>query len=197
MRRDDGPHRTGIGGDEERRAHALDERDHRDQPERIRVQGDDDNEDAHSDDAHGIRTDHQPLPVPAVGHDPCRQREERVRDRPREEDEAGFGRRAREREHEQRIGDRRQPRPDVGEQLPGLEQHEVAVTAQGNRVHGMTLPGVAAACPRLKPEEGRGRRTWRERRGVWRAQRPAGGGCPPGRCARGRIQRRRPRRGQR
>ena len=141
MRRDDGAHGARVGGHEERRADALDKRDHRDQPERIRVQRDDDNEDAHSDDAHGVRADHQPLPVPAVGHDPCRQREERVRDRAREEHEAGHGRRAREREHEQRIGDRRQPRPDVRQQLPGLEQHEVAVSAQGNRVHGTTLSG--------------------------------------------------------
>ena len=146
MRRHDGAHGARIGGHEERGADALYKRDHGDQPERIRVQGDDDNEDAHSDDAHGIRADHQPLPIPAVGHDPCRQREERVRDRAREEHEAGHGRRAREREHEQRIGDRCQPRPDVGQQLPGLQQHEVAVAAQGNRVHRTTLPGVAAVC---------------------------------------------------
>ena len=142
MRRDDGPHRPRIRGDEERRAHALDERDHRDQPERIRAQRDDDHEDAHGDDAHGVRADHQPLAVPAVRDDARGQGEERVRDRSREKDEAGLGRRAREREHEQRIGDRRQPRTDVRQQLPGLEQHEVAVTAQGNRVHGTTLPGV-------------------------------------------------------
>ena len=71
MRRHDGPHGARIGGHEERGADALDKRDHGDQPERIRVQGDDDDEDADSDDAHGVRADHQPLPVPAVGHDPA------------------------------------------------------------------------------------------------------------------------------
>ncbi len=107
---------------------------------RIRLQRDDDNEDAHGD----ARARHprrssatsgpsgRPRPLPGSAKSACGiVRAKRTK--------PALAARARQREHEQRIGDRRQPRPDVGEQLPGLEQHEVAVTAQGNRVHGMTL----------------------------------------------------------
>ena len=50
---------------------------------------------------------------------------------PGKRDEAGPGRRAGQRERQQRVGDRRRLRPHRGEQLPGLEQDEVAIAPQG------------------------------------------------------------------
>lgn len=57
----------------------------------------------------------------------------------RERDEAGMRRRADHREHEQRVGDRRRVRPDRRQQLPRLEQREVAIPVQANAAHGLTL----------------------------------------------------------
>ena len=73
---------------------------------------------------------------------PRRQREDRQRQQPREGDEPGVGRRAAEREHEQRVGERRRRRAGRRQQLPRLEQDEVAVPAE--RGHGRIFASPAA-----------------------------------------------------
>ena len=83
--------------------------------------------------------DHQPPAAPVVGRQPGGQREERHREQARERDESGLRGRAGQREHEQRIRDRRHLRPAARQQLRRLQQHEVAVSAQRRRGHAATL----------------------------------------------------------
>ena len=81
-------------------------------------------------DAHDVGHDHHPLAVEAVGGDAGGEAEEGPRHETREADDAGLRRRVRDREHEQRIRDRRRLGADRRERLPDLEQDEVAVAAE-------------------------------------------------------------------
>ena len=97
-------------------------------------------------DAHAVGGDHQPLAVPAVGCKPGGQREERrtglsVRTRRSRPSPASPSPRA-------RAADRRSSstRAERRQQLPGLQQHEVAVPAQRDRGHSVPFsPWLARA----------------------------------------------------
>ena len=81
--------------------------------------------------AHGVGGDHQVLAVPTVGRDAREQPEQPERRQPREATSPAFAGECDEREHEQRVGDRRRLRAGGREELPGLQQDEVAVAPQG------------------------------------------------------------------
>jgi hypothetical protein len=68
--------------------------------------------------------------IDAVGGDSRGEREDRRRDDAGERDDARPRRRAGQREHEQRVGDRRRLRAGRREQLARLQQHEVAVAPE-------------------------------------------------------------------
>jgi hypothetical protein len=135
----DGAQGTWVGGREERRPCSFDEGDQQDRPEDNAV-GEDrncetpDREDA---DAVGPRSSAtcgssgQPQRLRAAPTAPGRAFERRP--------PPCLRRRAGDGEHEQRVRDRRRLRPEAGKQLPGLEQHEVAVSTQRNRAHIVTL----------------------------------------------------------
>ena len=98
---------------------------------RTRVRSpDDDRERSHRDRAHGVARQHDPPPVEAVGQDAGGQREERRGEEARERDEPCLRRRVCQREDEQWVGDRRQRAAGGRQQLPGLEEHEVAVARE-------------------------------------------------------------------
>ena len=80
--------------------------------------------------ADGVGGDHQPLAVPAVGGDARRQAEHGVRKEPGETHDTRLRRRARDREHQQRIRDRGDRRTERREQPPGQQKHEVPVPPQ-------------------------------------------------------------------
>ena len=77
--------------------------------------------------AHGVRGDHQVLAVPPVGGDAGEQPEQPERRQSRERDEPRLRRRVRQREHQQRVRNRRRLRTGGREELPRLQQDEVAV----------------------------------------------------------------------
>ena len=127
VRRHDGTQRAGLSAEEQGGADALDERYDHDFPEDDPVEQDRHGERPDREHAHPVGQDHQAPAAPAVGGQPRGQREEHPWQASREPDEAGLGRRVRDRENEQRECDRRRLRADVRQQLPDLQQHEVAV----------------------------------------------------------------------
>jgi hypothetical protein len=114
-RGNDRAQRASRGGSEERRADALDEGHDRDPPERDSVEQGRGREPGDRERPHAVGRDHHQLAVVAVGRDPREQAEERERHNPRERDEAGLRRRLRQRQHEQRVGDRRRPAASRGQ----------------------------------------------------------------------------------
>ncbi len=74
----------------------------------------------HRKHAHAVGEDHQAPPVPAVGRKPCGQCEDRPGHASRKGDYACLRGRVGDREHEQRICDRRRLRPCARQQLPRL-----------------------------------------------------------------------------
>src|SRR5207247_10046399 len=73
---------------------------------------------------------HQPPRIEAVPDDTGDEAEQHDRQELCERHRTGLHRRVRDGEREQRVRDRRGARPDRGEQLPALEQDEVAVVPQ-------------------------------------------------------------------
>ena len=131
--RHDGAERSGVSGVEEDGARALDEGDDHDLPERHAVEEDRRGQSRDRERSHPVGRDHQPLAVPAVGRDACRQAEEAVREEPGEADDPGLRRRVGDREDEQRIRDRGHLRAERREQPPAQQQHEIPVPPQRGR----------------------------------------------------------------
>ncbi len=162
--------RACIGDREEGGPHPFDEGDQHDRPVGDRVEQDRRGEPADRENANPVGREHQPLAVPAVSSKAGRQRKHGGGQRARESDDACLRRGAGHSEHEQRVGDRGRLRPGVGKQLPGLEQHEVAVAAQRNRGHvfakcHLWTPGLAAARVRSRKDERDAEHQRRDERG--------------------------------
>ena len=98
-----------LGCREHGGAAALDERDECNRPESGPVEQDRGREGCDGEYACDVGGDHHPLAAPAIGRQPGRQGEERLRKRSCEGDDAGLRRRSREREHEERIRDHGRP----------------------------------------------------------------------------------------
>jgi hypothetical protein len=142
-RRDDGAQRAGLCSAEERRSRPLHERDDDDLPDRDATEEDRRRERRHRDRLNAVGGDHQPSPIPPVRRHPGEEPEEREGDDPGECDDACLRRRVRDGEHEQRVCEGRRLRAGGGQQLPGLQQHEVTVSSE--RGHSRpTVPGAAA-----------------------------------------------------
>ena len=133
--RHDGPQGAGLRGQEHRRAAALDKGDQRDHPEGEPVRHDRHDQDPDREHADGVGPDHQPPAVPAVGDHTGRQRQHRRGQRAGERHNPRLGRRPRQGQHEQRVGDQPRLGPDARQQLPGLQQQEVPVAPQRSRAH--------------------------------------------------------------
>jgi hypothetical protein len=99
-------------------------------------------EPANRENPDAVGRDHQPFAVPPVSRKAGGQRKQSRGERARKGDDACLRRRAGHRDHEQWVGNRGRLRARVGGQLPDLKQHEVAVSAQRNREHAVTLTEV-------------------------------------------------------
>src|SRR5215216_5358444 len=124
-RRHHGAERPGLRGREQGGADAIDEGDQRDRPEAEPVGQDGGGEAADREHADAVGGDHQPPAVPAVGHHAGGQREQRQ----------GQG-----------VGDHRRLRAHLRQQLPGLEEQEVAVPPEGDRGHA-SIGSTVTPCP--------------------------------------------------
>ncbi len=130
---------AGLSTEEQGGAAAFDERNGHDFPEGDAVEQDRRGEARDREHAHGVGRDHQPSAAPAVGRQSGGQCEKHRWKAARERDDAGLGGRVRDREHEPR------------EQLPDLQQHEVAVSAQRDRCHAATLADLAGTSSMFRP----------------------------------------------
>ncbi len=168
--RDDGAHGTRLGRAEDGGARALDEGDEGDDPEG-RVEGDQAHgEGADGGGAHRVGDDHEGAPAEVIGRHPGRDGEDGQRQGPGERDQARLDRRVGQRKRQQRIGDGGGLRPGARQQLPDLEEHEVAVAPErhgGHRTEATDSAGSTesertarlSAMARLSAPPGSGRRT--------------------------------------
>src|SRR5581483_7093111 len=92
-------------------------------------------EDAEGGGADHVGADHQRAPVEAVGGEAGGEAEQDDRRELDRADVAGLRGRVRDDEREERIRDPRDARAEGREQLPRLEQHEVAVAPERGRLH--------------------------------------------------------------
>jgi len=157
-----GAHGAGLGGLEERRARPLQEGGERDHPEGDVSGHDRRRERGHRHEPEDVGGDHQGPAVPAVGDEARGQSEHGARGEACETDDPGLCRRPREGEHEERVGDRRNLRSRLREQLPQLQEQEVPVAPKRReaRAHGWTTlaegaPGAAHAAGHPRPPRGR------------------------------------------
>ena len=125
--------RPDLGDVEEREHRAVDEGDGHDQRELRAAGRDRGGEPAERQGPHDVGDDHDPPPVEAVGQQSRGEDEERVGKDARERHQARLRRGMGQREREQRVGDRRRLVAERRQELPGLQQHEVAVLPQRER----------------------------------------------------------------
>ena len=130
---------AGLGRAEQHGPGALHEGGEHDRPEDGPVEQDQRREAADGNDPDSVGGDHQPPAVPAVRRKAGRQREQRRREESGEGDQTSLRGRVGYRQDEQRVRDRGRLCAHVREQLPELEQDEVAVSTQRNRGHAVTL----------------------------------------------------------
>ena len=129
-RRHDGAQRARLGAREEGRARSFDQSHREDRPQAGLVRENERREHADGRNAHGIRADHQPLAAPAICCHAGNEREQPERREAHEGDEAGLRRRVGHCEGEQRVRDRRQRCSRARQELPRLEQDEVAISPE-------------------------------------------------------------------
>jgi len=131
----DRAHRAVRRDAEERRSGSFHECHAGDEPDRKAAVQDRGGERRDRNRLHDVGGEHHALAVPAVRGNAREQAEHRRREKIREADDPGLRRRVGEREHEQRIGNRSRLRPGRREQLAGLQQDEVPVTAERDLGH--------------------------------------------------------------
>jgi hypothetical protein len=153
---DDLGQQTPLGDHRHRRQRGVEERDD-EQLDQRRPSGHERDRDAgHGHSAHEGADDHQTPAIDPVGNRATRERGDRVAQRAGKADEARVGRRAGEKQDEQRHGERGGLRADLGQDVARPEQREVAVGAQGarsftrrRRCRSLAHPGQARTPGRL------------------------------------------------
>ena len=138
-RRDDGTKRSRLRSGEDGSAGAFDERDRRDDPVDGLVEQHECAERADRDGPDGVRGDHEPPAVEAVGGEAGGECENGHCEQPEECDDPGLRGRAGERENQQRVRDRGHLRAGARQQQTALQVDEVAVAKEGPRDHRPTL----------------------------------------------------------
>jgi hypothetical protein len=133
-RRDEQLHRGELREVEDHREAALDERDGGDQRDRRVAGGDRGREPCQRDQPAAVACQHRAPSVDPVDEDPRRELDQQVRDGGGEADDPRLRGRARERQHEERVGHRRHSRAERRDRLADPQELEVAVPPERSRI---------------------------------------------------------------
>src|SRR3954451_11822223 len=146
LRRDDRAERAYLRGVEERVTRPFDERDDEDRPEQ-RMNKNEYGERGERYRSDRVGADHQATSVVSIGDKAGGEAEDRNREETRERDETRLGRRVRQLEHQERVGDRRQRGAARGEQSPRREEDEVSVASELLRSRHLPRPRPGSRRP--------------------------------------------------
>ena len=141
--------RGDLGDVEEHEQAAFEERGDVELPDRQHLEPERQGDAEDGQCAADVAEDHDALAVPAVDERARRQREQEVRQMPERGRDACRGWRAREREDQQRINDRRRGRAERRHHLPAPEQHVVPIPEQ-RPGYGLVSRRFSASQPKAK-----------------------------------------------